>query len=89
VAGKPANTVMRHKALSTSSNAKKHNSVQNSWLQNWFDNRLKEQALFIQLLVKPGCPTGCIHDTAGCQTGCTTALTNSQCSSNRLSKRVV
>jgi len=34
---------------------------------------LNEQPLFIQPLVKPGCTTrlttGCMHDTAGCQTG--------------------
>ena len=63
-------------------------------LSNRFDNRveqtatvrstgLKEQLLFIQLVVKPGCTTGlttgCIHDTAscqiGCQTGCQTGVT--------------
>ena len=40
---------------------------------------LNEQSLFIQPVVKPGCTTGlttgCIHDTAGCQTGLTTVLT--------------
>jgi len=39
---------------------------------------LKEQPLFVQPVVKPGCTTGlttgCIHDTTGCQTGLTTAL---------------
>jgi len=37
---------------------------------------LNEQPLFIQPVVKPGyttgLTTGCIHDTAGCQTGLTT-----------------
>jgi len=52
---------------------------------------LNEQPLFVQPVVKPGCTTdlstGCIHDTAGCQTdnrlnvcihdttGCQTVLT--------------
>jgi len=40
---------------------------------------LNEQLLFIQPVVKPGCTTGlttgCIHDTAVCQTGCQTGLT--------------
>ena len=35
---------------------------------------LNEQPLFVQPVVKPGwttgLTTGCIHDTAGCQTGC-------------------
>ena len=35
---------------------------------------LNEQPLFVQPVAKPGCTTGlttgCIHDTAGCQTGC-------------------
>jgi len=57
---------------------------------NRFDNRvertatvrltvLNEQPLFVQPVVKPGCTigltTGCIHDTAGCQTGCQTGMT--------------
>jgi len=50
------------------------------WLSNWFDNRLNEQPLFVQLIVKPGCTTslttGCIHNTAGCQTGCQTGFDN-------------
>jgi len=37
---------------------------------------LNEQPLFVQPVVKPGCTTvlttGCIHDTAVCQTGCQT-----------------
>jgi len=37
---------------------------------------LKEQLLFVQPVVKPGCTTAlttaCIHDTAGCETGCQT-----------------
>jgi len=37
--------------------------------------------LFVQSVVKPGCTpgltTGCIHDTAVCQTGCQTGLTTS------------
>jgi len=41
---------------------------------NRFANRLNKQPLFIQPVVKPcfttGLTTGCIHDTAGCQTGC-------------------
>jgi len=40
---------------------------------------LNEQPLFVQPVVKLGCTTGfttgCIHDTAGCQTGCQTRLT--------------
>jgi len=40
---------------------------------------LNEQPLSVQPVVKPGCTigltTGCIHDTAGCQTGCQTGLT--------------
>jgi len=40
---------------------------------------LNEQPLFVQPVVKPGCTTGfrtgCIHDTAGCQTGCQMGLT--------------
>jgi len=44
-------------------------------LYNWCDNRVEgtaEQPLFVQPVVKPGCTTslttGCIHNTAGCQT---------------------
>ena len=40
---------------------------------------LNEQPLFVQPVVKQGCTTGlttgCIQDTAGCQTGLTTGLT--------------
>jgi len=36
---------------------------------------LNEQPLFVQPVVKPGCTTGCMHDTAGCQTRLTTGLT--------------
>jgi len=40
---------------------------------------LNEQPLFVQPVVKPGCTTGlttgCIHDTAICQTGCQMGLT--------------
>jgi len=40
---------------------------------------LNEQPLFVQPVVKPGCATGmttgCIQDTAVCQTGCQTELT--------------
>jgi len=40
---------------------------------------LNEQPLFVQPLVKPVCTTGlttgCIHNTAGCQTSLTTGLT--------------
>ena len=40
---------------------------------------LNEQPLFVQPVVKPGCTTGlttgCMHDTAICQTGCQTGLT--------------
>ena len=59
--------------------------------ENRFDNRLErtatvhstmlnEQRLFIQPVVKLGCKTslttGCIHDTAVCQSGCQTAFDN-------------
>jgi len=44
-----------------------------------FTTVLNEQPLFVQLVVKPRCTTGlttgCIHDTAGCQTSCQTDLT--------------
>jgi len=40
---------------------------------------LNEQPLFVQPVVKPGCTTGlttgCIHDTAVCQTSCQMGLT--------------
>jgi len=39
---------------------------------------LKEQPLFVQPVIKPGCTTGlttgCIHDTTGCQNSLTTGL---------------
>jgi len=45
---------------------------------NRFDNRVERTALFVQPVVKPGCTTrlttGCIDDTAVCQTGLTTGL---------------
>ena len=39
-------------------------------LSNGFDNRLNEQRC------TTGLTTGCIHDTAGCQTGCTMRFDN-------------
>jgi len=52
-----------------------HDTTGYNQLYNRFDNRVE---LFIQPVVKPGCTTalttGCIHDTAVCQTGCQTAV---------------
>ena len=43
------------------------------------NEQLQHEQLFVQPIVKPGCTTslttGCIHDTAGCQTGLITGLT--------------
>jgi len=58
--------------------------VQPVWQPCWRNshcsfNQLSNLVVFIQLVVKPRCTTllttGCIHDTAGCQTGCLTGLT--------------
>ena len=44
---------------------------------------LNEQPLFVQPVVKPGrttgFTTGCIYDTAVCQTGCQTGFDNRLC----------
>jgi len=57
----------------------KHPSGCETGSQTGLTTVLNEQPLFVQPVVKPRCTTGlttgCIHDTAVCQTGCQTGLT--------------
>jgi len=50
----------------------KHSTGYQTGLTTGLTTVLNEQPLFVQPVVKPGCSTGCIHDTAVCQTGLTT-----------------
>jgi len=53
----------------------KHPTGGKTGCQTGLTTVLNEQPLFVQSVVTPGCTTGlttgCIHDTAVCQTGCT------------------
>jgi len=48
--------------------------VKRVWQLCWTNSHCS-QPLYVQPVVKPGCTTGCIHDTVVCQTGCQMGLT--------------